>query len=231
MKFPLTILLAATTVCLAAEPNDVQRRLNDAASVFSEIMSTPDKGIPHDLLEKAQCIVIVPGLKKGAFIVGAQYGKGFISCRKRGGFDWSAPGAVRVEGGSFGFQIGGIETDAVLLVMNRGGEQKLLQSQFTLGGVGEVAGGPVGRASSAQTDAKMAAEILSWSRARGVFAGVSLQGATLREDLDDNAALYGRKLTNRYIVEHGVKAPPAARRLLTELDRYSPRKEKAHTGA
>ena len=185
-------------------------------------MRTPDKGIPRDLLEKAQCIVVVPGLKKGAFVVGAEYGKGFVSCRGPHHTGWSAPGAVRMEGGSFGFQIGGSETDVVLLVMNQHGANRLLGDQFTLGGEGEVAAGPVGRSATAQTDAKMTAEILSWSRARGVFAGVSLQGATLRQDLDDNAALYGRRLGNREIVDSHVAPPEAASRLLTLLNRYSP---------
>jgi lipid-binding SYLF domain-containing protein len=223
LKFPLVLPFAAVTV-LAAIPNDVDQRLQTAASVFSEIMAAPDKGIPEDLLEKAQCIVIVPGVKKGAFIVGAKYGKGFITCRRSSGHGWSAPGAVRMEGGSFGFQIGGSETDVIMLVMNKRGAQKLLESQFTLGGEGEVAGGPVGRHTGAQTDAKMQAQILSWSRARGAFAGVSLQGATLRQDLDDNATMYGKRYTNKYIVDHGVAAPPAASRLLTLLSRYSPRK-------
>jgi len=169
---------------LPADQKDVDR-LGDAATVFSEIMAAPDKGIPQDLLDKAHCIVIVPGLKKGAFIVGAKFGKGFVSCRnQKAGRNWSAPGAVRVEGGSFGFQIGGSETDVVLLVMNKRGADRLLSSQFTLGGEGDVAAGPVGRNATAQTDAKFTAQILSWSRTRGIFAGVSLQGATLRQDAD-----------------------------------------------
>jgi len=208
---------------LFASQDDPARRLNEAAVVFSEIMTSPDKGIPQDLLEKAQCIVVVPGLKKGAFIVGAKYGKGFVSCRGPHHTGWSAPGAIRVEGGSVGFQIGGSETDVVLLVMNQHGANRLLGDQFTLGGEGEVAAGPVGRNAAAQTDAKLTAEILSWSRTRGVFAGVSLQGATLRQDLEENAALYGRKLTNREIVESQVAPPPAASRLLSLLNRYSQR--------
>jgi len=203
---------------------DVER-LNEAATVFNEVMGTPDKGIPQDLLEGAHCIVIVPGLKKGAFIVGAKFGKGFVSCREKAGHKWSAPGAVRVEGGSVGFQIGGSETDVVLLVMNDRGADRLLSSQFTLGGEGEVAAGPVGRSATAQTDAKFTAEILSWSRSRGVFAGVSLQGATLREDEEANQGLYGKKLTNREIVEKAVPPPPGAARLLSLLNRYSPREK------
>jgi SH3 domain-containing YSC84-like protein 1 len=198
-------------------------RLNEAAAVFSEVMDAPDKGIPRDLLEGANCIVIVPGLKKGAFIVGAKYGKGFVSCRdEKAKRNWSAPGAVRVEGGSVGFQIGGSETDVILLVMNKRGVDRLLSSQFTLGGEGEVAAGPVGRNATAQTDAKFTAEILSWSRTRGVFAGVSLQGATLRQDEDVNRELYGKKLSNRAIVEQSVRAPKAAEHLLSLLNTYSP---------
>jgi lipid-binding SYLF domain-containing protein len=164
--------------------------------------------------------VVVPGLKKGAFIIGAKYGKGFLSCRTAGK-GWSAPGTVRVEGGSVGFQIGGSESDVVMLVMNERGASKLLSSKFTLGGEGEVAAGPVGRQASAQTDAMMRAEILSWSRSRGVFAGISLQGATLRQDLDDNGVIYGKKLTNKEIVQTGVAIPKAAQPLIGLLNKYS----------
>jgi lipid-binding SYLF domain-containing protein len=171
-------------------------------------------------LEKAHCIVIVPGVKKGAFIVGAEYGKGFLACRDHGNRAWSAPGAVRIKGGSVGLQAGGSETDVILMVMNQQGEEKLLQSQFTLGGEGEVAAGPVGRTVSAKTDAKLTAGILSWSRSRGIFAEVALQGATLRQDLDDNEALYGKKLENREIVRQHVKPPASARKLLAQLNQY-----------
>jgi SH3 domain-containing YSC84-like protein 1 len=219
------LLMSFLVPALRAD-DKAQSRLEEAAAVFSEIMATPDKGIPQDLLEKAHCIVIVPGLKKGAFIVGAKYGKGFLSCRPKTGPGWSAPGAVRVEGGSVGFQIGGSETDAILLVMNERGADRLLSSKFTLGGEGDVAAGPVGRSATAQTDAKFTAEILSWSRSRGIFAGLSLQGATLRQDSDDNRALYGQKLTNRQIVTQGIAPPPAAGKLLALLNKYSPTETK-----
>jgi len=183
-------------------------------------------GIPQELLEKSQCIVIVPGLKKAAFIVGGKYGKGYLSCRKKSGVGWSAPGTVRIEGGSVGFQIGGSETDVILLVMNERGADRLLSSKFTLGGEGEVAAGPVGRSATAQTDAYMRAEILSWSRSRGVFAGISLQGATLRQDLDDNAVLYGKKLENREVVTQRIKPPRSALKLLSLLNKYSARESK-----
>jgi lipid-binding SYLF domain-containing protein len=201
-------------------------RLREATVVFKEIMGTPDKSIPQDLLDKAYCIVIVPSMKKGAFIVGAQYGKGYIVCRKKDGVGWEAPGSIKVEGGSFGFQIGGSETDVVMLVMNESGANRLLSSQFTLGAGGEVAAGPVGRNATADTDLAMSAEILSWSRSHGIFAGVSLQGATLRQDLEDNRALYGKTIENKEIVAGNLRIPPAARDLIAELDRDSPRQKR-----
>ena len=216
-----------TTLALApllAASNEPTKRLNEAGQVFSEVMSAPDKGIPQELLENAHCIVIVPGLKTAAFFFGAKYGKGYMSCRSKNGSGWSAPGTVRIEGGSVGFQIGGSETDLIMLVMNDSGESKLLSSKFTLGAEGSVAAGPVGRTATAQTDAQLHAEILSWSRTQGVFAGLALEGATLRQDLDDNATLYGRKLENREIVTKGVRhAPKAAMKLMALLNRYSRR--------
>ena len=214
------ILVATLAIApLLAKDTDTSKRLVEAAAVFSEIMATPDKGIPQELLENANCIVIVPNLKTAAFVVGAKYGKGFLSCRNKGA--WSAPAAVRIEGGSVGFQIGGSETDLVMLVMNARGVDKLLSSKFTLGAEGSVAAGPIGRTATAQTDAQMHAEILSWSRSQGLFAGLALEGATLRQDLDDNAALYGRKLENRAIVNTRVKMPASAARLMSQLNKYS----------
>jgi lipid-binding SYLF domain-containing protein len=222
MKISQLAFCALSTVLVYGGP-DAPQRLDAAADVITEIMATPDKGIPQDLLEKAECIVVVPGLKKGAFIVGAKYGKGFMLCRKAGA-GWSAPGSVRVEGGSVGFQIGGSETDVVLLVMNHGGASKLLQSKFTVGADANAALGPVGRDSSAETDAQMHAEILTYSRSRGVFAGVSLQGATLRPDDDWNKELYGKPMTNREIVLGGTAPPAAASKLISLLNKYSSRK-------
>jgi SH3 domain-containing YSC84-like protein 1 len=216
----LTTLALAPLLAASSEP---AKRLNEAAEVFSEVMSAPDKGIPQQLLDNAHCIVIVPSLKTAAFVFGAKYGKGYLSCRGNNGTGWSAPGTVRIEGGSVGFQIGGSATDLIMLVMNASGEGKLLSSKFTLGAEGSVAAGPVGRTATAQTDAQMHAEILSWSRTQGVFAGLALEGATLRQDLDDNATLYGRKLENREIVTKGVRAPKAAMKLITILNRYSRR--------
>jgi len=184
-------------------------------------MSAPDKGIPANLLARAQCIVIVPGLKQAAFIGGAKYGKGFFSCRR--GANWTAPASIRVEGGSFGFQIGLLESDLVLLVMNEKGASRLLSTQFTLGGEAQVAGGPVGRSSTAQTDASLRAEMLSYSRARGAFAGVSLSGATLRQDVSDNTELFGRPLTNKQIMARDVAWPAVASELHSVLNRYASR--------
>ncbi len=218
------ILMAALAIVpLLAKDNEPAERLNEAAAVLTEIMATPDKGIPEDMLGNAHCIVIVPSLKTAAFIVGGKYGKGIVSCRNKSGKGWSAPGTVRIEGGSVGFQIGGSTTDLIMLVMTQRGADKLLASKFTLGAEGSVAGGPVGRTATAQTDAQMHAEILSWSRSQGVFAGLSLQGATLRQDLDDNATLYGKKLENRQIVTKGVRVPQAASKLIALLNKYSPR--------
>src|SRR5580704_8997022 len=208
MKLAIVAGLALTTSLLAGE-NDAAHRLGEAASVFSEIMAAPDKGIPQDLLEKAYCVVIVLSVKTGAFIVGAKYGKGYLSCRSGSGHGWSAPAAIRIEGGSFGFQIGASATDLIMLVKSERGAEKLMQSKFTLGAEASIAAGPVGRTATAQTDAQMHAEILSWSRSQGIFAGIALEGATLREDLDDNAALYGTKLENRFIVTSGTP-PPAS---------------------
>jgi SH3 domain-containing YSC84-like protein 1 len=212
----------AVTSLLAADA-DPAKRLNAAAAVFSEVMAAPDKGIPQDLLESAHCIVIVPDLKTAALGVGGKYGKGYLSCRSKTGAGWSAPAAVRIEGGSVGFQIGGSSTDLIMLVMTERGADKLLSSQFTLGAEGSVAAGPVGRTVTAQTDVQMGADILSWSRTQGLFAGVALSGATLRQDLDDNATLYGKKLENRAIVMDNVPPPEAASRLLALLNRYSAR--------
>lgn len=182
-------------------------RLKDAALVLQEMSAASDRGIPQSLFAKAQCVVVVPGVKRAALVVGGQYGRGYMSCRQ--GEGWSAPGGVRIEGGSVGFQIGGSDTDVILLVLNQRGADRLLSSRFTVGADGSVAAGPLGRSASAQTDATMMAEILAWSRSRGVYAGISLQGSTLRDDNDENRQLYGREISNRDIVT-GTMTPPAA---------------------
>jgi SH3 domain-containing YSC84-like protein 1 len=212
----LTIAYSAAYAETAAE------RLETSAAVFKEIMAVSDRSIPQDLLEKAECVVVVPGMKKGAFILGANFGRGFFTCR-RSKAGWSAPAAIRIEGGSIGFQIGGSETDVVMLVLNRRGADKLMSSKFTIGGDASVAAGPVGRTSTAETDALMHAEMLSWSRSRGVFAGISLKGATLRADEDANKELYGKGLETRHIIEKSA-APKSAGALISLLNRYSARK-------
>jgi lipid-binding SYLF domain-containing protein len=226
MRYFLMASLAAALNCqagLAAEATKAEERLGDAAALFSEVMSTPDKGIPQDILTKSYCVVLVPELKKAAFIVGAKYGRGFAVCRASGGMGWGPPAAVRVEGGGVGFQIGASSTDVVLLVMNERGMKRLTSSKFTLGGEASVAAGPVGRNASAQTDAFMTAEILSWSRSRGLFAGISLEGATLRNDLDVNTEMYGQPWDNKRVLASGLKPPAAAAKLIETLNKYSPR--------
>jgi len=207
----------------AAEETKTNERLDDAAALFQEIMGTPDKSIPQDLLNKSHCIVLVPGLKKGGLIVAAKYGRGFVACRRASGEGWGAPGAVRIEGGSFGLQAGVSSTDLVLLVMNERGMKRLLTTKFTLGGDAAVAAGPVGRDATAQTDALMTAEILSWSRSHGVFAGVSLDGSTLRNDIDVNAELYGQRWENKQILNSSLKPPAGTAKLIASLNKYSPR--------
>jgi len=217
----LAVLTVLTLTPLLANDAEPVQRLGEAAAVFSEIMKAPDRGIPQDLLRKAHCIVIVPSLKTGAFVVVGEFGKGFLSCRSENGRGWSAPASVRIEGGTFGLQAGASTTDLILLVMSERGSSKLLSSKFTLGAKGEVAAGPVGRSAAAETDAQMHAEILSWSRSQGVFAGLAFEGATLREDLDDNAALYGARLGSREIVTGGIPAPKAAEPLIALLTTHS----------
>jgi lipid-binding SYLF domain-containing protein len=222
-QFTLSAALILSVAAIAAAETAAER-LTSSAEVFQEIMSTPDKGIPQDLLAKAQCVIIVPGLKKGAFVVGAEYGRGFAECRHEDGYGWGAPGAVRVEGGSVGFQIGGSSTDVVMLVMNRHGMQKLLGDKFTIGADASAAAGPVGRTANAGTDVRLDAEILAWSRAKGLFAGISVNGATLRNDGDVNEELYGRRIDNKEVIGGPTEPPPAAQALRAALDKYSMRK-------
>jgi lipid-binding SYLF domain-containing protein len=220
-----SILLTTVLACsplLAAEKSKTNERLDDAASLFSEVMGTPDKAIPQNLLDKAACIVLVPGLKKGAFIIGGKFGRGFAQCR-RSGQGWGPPAAIRIEGGSFGLQIGVSSTDVILLIMNERGMKRLTTSKFTIGGEATAAAGPVGRDATAQTDALLTAEILSWSRSKGLFAGVSLDGATLRNDIDENEAMYGQRWDNKQILESGAKTPAGAAKLMAVLNKYSPR--------
>lgn len=210
-------LLSATAALQASEADN--HRLSESATIFKEIMDTSDHSIPRDLLKSAQCAVLVPGLKKIGFIGGAKYGRGFATCRTPKG--WSAPVAMRIEGGSVGFQIGASESDIILLIMNKRGMDRLLSSKFTLGGEASVAAGPVGRESQAQTDVTMRAEILSWSRSRGVFAGIALQGATLRADSDTDESLYGKTVNRADVLNGKVNTPPSAAALISILNRYS----------
>jgi len=217
-------LAAALATCAAAwlgataAQAQTVARLESSVAVFDEVMKMGDRAIPEDLLKKAQCVAIVPGLKKGAFVVGAKFGRGFVSCRTDAG--WSAPAGIRMEGGSVGFQIGGTEIDVVLAIMNKRGVERLLSNNFTLGADASVAAGPLGRTAAAQTDAAMTAEILSWSRSRGVFAGVALEGATLRGDDDANLDLYGKRLEMKQIVAGGTPVPASAQALVGRLSKY-----------
>ena len=222
-KFALAFSLCSSVALFAAD--SPQERLADTTKVFNEIMATPDRGIPQELLETAHCIIIVPGSKQAAFGIGAKFGRGYAVCRENHA-RWGAPAAIRVEGGSFGFQIGISNTDVVMLLMNERGMRRLLEDKFTLGGEATVAAGPVGRQTAANTDVQMSAEILSWSRSKGLFAGISLQGATLRPDTDANQILYGSGITNKEILKDGHAPPEAARELIRALNRYSPREQK-----
>ncbi len=217
MKMKIGTFLIAAAVMVSAE--SYEQRLADSTTVLHEMSQASDQGIPQDLLRKARCVIVVPGLKKVAFIGGGKYGRGYASCMTRKG--WSPPAAVRIEGGSFGLQLGGSSTDVIMLVLNEGGMKKLLSDKFTLGGEAAVAAGPVGRNTSANTDVLMTAEILSWSRSHGVFAGLSLEGATLRQDQDENAKLYGKPLTNEEILTGTVKRPANAGTFLAQLQRFS----------
>lgn len=217
--FALSVSLCLSSLTLLA--GTAQERLKEATEVLQEVMAAPDKGIPQELLEKAHCAVIIPGLKQAALGIGGKYGRGFVICRKTSGAGWGAPAAVRLEGGSFGLQIGGSSTDVVMLVMNERGMRKLTQSRFTLGADATVAAGPVGREASARTDAQMAAEILAWSRSKGLFAGIALSGSTLRSDEDENRELYGKKLVTKDIVMTEMNPPAAAEPLIAALNSHS----------
>jgi lipid-binding SYLF domain-containing protein len=222
----LAIAGSLTAAAVAADREaKVEDRLDASADTLSDMMRASDKGIPQDLLDKARCVVVIPGMKKAGFIFGAKYGRGFAVCR-RGGSGWSAPAAMRVEGGSVGFQIGASETDIVLLVNNDKGLKHLLSDKFTIGGEATAAAGPVGRDAGAQTDAMLHAEMLSYSRSRGLFAGISLEGATLRPDQEANRELYGRDVTNREILTGDVKSPAGAAKFEHALNRESPQRQR-----
>jgi len=223
LKFTAALVAASALTFAAESKSEITHRIDEAAKVFTEINNTPEKGIPQDILEKAQCIGIIPGLKRAGFIVGGKYGKGVVVCRTNSASGWSAPSTVIVEGGSVGFQIGAGETDLVFAVMNQRGMDKLMDDKFTVGGDASAMAGPVGRTAEAQTDAMMHAQILSWSRARGAFAGISLDGSTLRPDKDDNGVMYGDGGAHQRDVLTGkVANPAAAAPLYSALRKYTP---------
>jgi SH3 domain-containing YSC84-like protein 1 len=218
----LAIAGSMNTVAFAADREvKVDDRLDASADALADMMRASDSGIPQDLIDKAHCVIVIPGMKKAGFVFGAAYGRGFAVCRRQGGEGWSAPAAMRSEGGSFGFQIGLSDTDVVLLVMNDGGMKHLLSNKFTLGGDASIAAGPIGRAATAQTDAELQAQMLSYSRSHGLFAGISLTGATLRPDGDANRELYGHDTTNREILTGDFKTPEVARKFEHALLRDS----------
>ena len=221
----LTMCLLATPVFAAANDEKEEDRVKDAGEVLKEILNIPDD-IPQDLLDKAECVVILPSVKKGAFGVGGSYGRGVMICRSGAHYTgpWGPPALYALEGVSIGFQLGGQATDFVLLVMNPGGARSLLSSKVKLGADASAAAGPKGRTAEGATDVVMQAEILSYSRNRGLFAGVSLEGSTLRSDGNANEKLYGKKLdAKEIIVEHKVAVPPSAKQLVTLLNTKSPK--------
>ena len=215
----LALALLATLPLVASDREDDVNRAHKATQVFHEIMSTPDKGIPRDLLKTARCIAIIPGDVKFAFVFGGSYGRGLATCRTRHG--WSAPMFVAIEGGSVGYQIGGSSTDIVLLFMNDHALGSLLGDKFKLGADASVAAGPVGRTAAAGTDVRMTAEILSYSRAKGLFAGVSLDGTVVQADKSGDEAMYGRGVDRHDILSGKVPVPASARELVNEIDRHA----------
>lgn len=219
-----TLLLALFAVAFAQEET-ADKRLRRSAETFRDIMAAPDRSIPRNLVERARCVVIIPGMKKAAFVVGGEFGKGFAECRT--GQGWSGPSAVRLAGGSFGLQLGADSTDLVLLVMNEGGLHHMLSDKFTIGGDISAAAGPVGRDATADTDVMLHAEILAYSRTRGVFAGISLKGTSLETDKRENEKLYGRAENHDAILRGEVRPPAGSEVLTAELDQYAGREGNA----
>lgn len=225
MSMFLVVLPILASSATAADPEKDEDRLRNSGTVLKEILDVPDD-VPQELLDKADCVVVFPSVLKAAFIVGGSYGRGAMSCRRGEDFKgpWGAPTMMALEGGSFGFQIGGEATDFVLLVMNERGARGILASKVKLGADASAAAGPVGRTASAETDATLRADILSYSRARGAFAGISLEGSTIRPDHGANEKIYGQKLPARQIVLSGqIAIPPAAERMISTLDSRTPR--------
>jgi lipid-binding SYLF domain-containing protein len=224
MLHPRGLIASISIMCplflaplLLAQEETPDKRLQRSAETLRDVATSPDRAIPLKLLEKAQCVVVVPGMKKAAFGVGGEYGRGFASCRVPG--SWSAPAPVRLTGGSLGVQIGADSTDIILLIMNEHGMERLLSDKFALGVDVNVAAGPVGRDANADTDALLHAEIIAWSRSRGAFAGVALKGTVVERDRAEAIRLYGKPWSNREIIRGGLSIPDPARVLTNELDR------------
>ena len=224
MKLLSGVLFAALAAMPMLAQKDASSRLTAATADLRDMMKADDKGIPQDLVSKAACVIVVPNLKAGGFIVGAQYGKGFFSCRKPSGVGWSAPGSVRLSGGKFGLLIGAKETDVIMLVMNKDGMNRMLSNKFQIGGEASGAAGPIGRDSSAMTDAQLHAEILSYSRSRGLFGGLDIGGSAVTQDEEANRELYGTKITNKEIISGSPTVPAAAQPFVHELSTISSRK-------
>lgn len=224
MKFLSGVVFAALLAAPMFAQKGVDERLAAATEDLNAMMNASDKGVPQDLLNRASCVVVIPNLKKGGFIVGAEYGVGFFTCRKPSGVGWSAPGNIRISGGKFGLLIGGAETDVVMLVMNQTGMDHLLSDKFQVGGEASAAAGPLGRDASAMTDAELHAEILTYSRQRGLFGGLDLTGAAVTQDGKANEEMYGHAISNKEIVTGDVHTPAAARAFVHTLDRISSRK-------
>jgi lipid-binding SYLF domain-containing protein len=218
---PRLIILLVAIVLPAFPAKKAVERVQRAAEVLDEVMGIKEQSIPLDVLSKAHCVAIIPGVKKIGLGLGGKYGKGVLTCRTSNNKSWTGPSTVRIEGGSIGFQIGGSSTDYVLLVLNKKGKGKLISSKFTLGADAAVAGGPVGRSAQAQTDVQMRAEILAYSRSRGAFAGISLEGATLRQDKNDNKDIYGKSVTPTEILDGDVAVPASVQILVDTLTKYS----------
>jgi SH3 domain-containing YSC84-like protein 1 len=219
----LTLIVCLGSLARAADDeakaSKASERVQAAADVLNEIESAPDSGIPQEILSKAECVAVVPSMLKGGFIVAGKYGRGLASCRNPKG--WSAPAFFTIAGGSFGFQIGGQAVDLVMLIMNNDGMQRLLSSKVSLGADASVAAGPVGRHAEGNTDWKMRAQVLTYSRARGVFAGVSLNGAVMNQDKDSTREFYGHMVTFKALLTGEVEPPPAANSFLTTLAKWA----------
>jgi len=218
------VLLGAMSVAMYAKDSEDKtseevKRIDSAANVLDEIMAAPDKGIPRDVFEDAKCVAVVPSMIKGGFIIGARYGKGVATCRTSSG--WSAPAPITIAGGSWGLQFGGEAVDLVMLIMNDKGMEHLLSSKFKLGAEGSVAAGPVGRQAEANTDWKMRSEVLSYSRARGIFAGLELNGAVIKQDDDDTRHLYGKEVPFKEILTGHVPAPQGTQKFVSTVSKYS----------